>query len=346
MPELRWTLLVLGVLFIAALAWWELRRPRQAHRSDRDRFAPAPKDLTKEPSREPPPSPVDAPRMHREPTFNVPEMRSREPVHELPVIEISDDSLIGLRIDGHRVEEEVRQPEVIAEEPVLPTEREPEPEPTREPVWEAGLHEATWEAPPGEAEPLSPAEEAEVIDQEFAEERPGITPAAAPMFEARTAPIDLPPVSEPVVAWPDEAERRIMALRLVSAADRFPGRALRQALAGEGFILGKFSIFHKAGPDGRAIVSAASLTRPGTFDLDTMDTQRYGGLNLFAVLPGPLPPMETFEALLSTARALNERLEGGLQDDKGQPLTPARLQAVRESLLLESMQPGEGEPTS
>src|SRR6185312_12305035 len=30
MSELRWTLLILGVVFIAALTWWERRRPRQA----------------------------------------------------------------------------------------------------------------------------------------------------------------------------------------------------------------------------------------------------------------------------------------------------------------------------
>src|SRR6185437_7413836 len=30
MSELRWTLLILGVVFIAALSWWERRRPRQA----------------------------------------------------------------------------------------------------------------------------------------------------------------------------------------------------------------------------------------------------------------------------------------------------------------------------
>jgi len=32
MPELRWTLLIIGVLFIAILAWWERRRPHQASR--------------------------------------------------------------------------------------------------------------------------------------------------------------------------------------------------------------------------------------------------------------------------------------------------------------------------
>src|SRR5579883_2951107 len=30
MSELRWTLLILGVVFIAVLSWWERRRPRQA----------------------------------------------------------------------------------------------------------------------------------------------------------------------------------------------------------------------------------------------------------------------------------------------------------------------------
>src|SRR5882762_5860813 len=32
MPELRWTLLIIGVLFVVILAWWERRRPHQASR--------------------------------------------------------------------------------------------------------------------------------------------------------------------------------------------------------------------------------------------------------------------------------------------------------------------------
>ena len=69
------------------------------------------------------------------------------------------------------------------------------------------------------------------------------------------------------------------------------------------------------------MLSAASLTRPGTFDLDTMDLQRYGGLSLFAVLPGPMPPPQAFDELVFTARNLNERLHGVLQDEHGGPLT-------------------------
>jgi cell division protein ZipA len=144
-------------------------------------------------------------------------------------------------------------------------------------------------------------------------------------------------IPEPIVEWPDESSRKIIALRLVSGTgERFQGRAVRQALAAEGFQIGKFEIFHKPGPDARAVLSAASLTKPGTFTLTTMDGQRYGGLSLFAVLPGPLSAVETFDELLLTARSLNDRLRGALQDERGEPLTPTRSASIRDNLASSS----------
>jgi hypothetical protein len=165
--------------------------------------------------------------------------------------------------------------------------------------------------------------------------------AHQPPPEAHPASAD----GAPVVDWPREETRKIVALRLVSApAARFAGRAVRQALAAEGFVLGKFDIFHKAGPDDRAVLSAASLTKPGTFAMNTIDAQRFGGISLFAVLPGPLSPQETFDELLTTARSLNSRLQGALQDERGEPLTPMRCAAIRQSLSEGdgSTDPGDG----
>ena len=153
--------------------------------------------------------------------------------------------------------------------------------------------------------------------------------------QAAAMPFDADALSpiEPIVEWPDEDVRKIVALRLVaSIGERFSGRAVRLALAAEGFALGKFDIFHKPGPDARAVLSAASLTKPGTFSLASMDAQRFGGLSLFAVLPGPLSPLATFDELLTTARSLNDRLRGALQDERGEPLTPMRSAAIREGL--------------
>ncbi|MGH8323833.1 MAG: cell division protein ZipA C-terminal FtsZ-binding domain-containing protein, partial [Steroidobacteraceae bacterium] len=155
----------------------------------------------------------------------------------------------------------------------------------------------------------------------------------APVFTA----VDAAAVSEPIVDWPPESERRVVALRLVAPPpERLAGRALRLALAAEGFVLGKFQIFHKPDNSGRAALSAASLSKPGTFDIETMDLQRYGGLSLFAVLPGPKPPLKAFDDLLATARNLNERLQGALQDEHGGPLTPTRIATVRETLGAET----------
>jgi len=143
----------------------------------------------------------------------------------------------------------------------------------------------------------------------------------------------LPPAPSPRVDWPPDERRRIVALRLVAPQpERFAGRSLRQALAAEGFVLGRFAIFHKPDEEQRAMVSAASLSRPGTFDAETMDSQHYGGLSLFAVLPGPKAPPQAFDELVLAARNLNERLCGVLQDEEGSPLTPARIAVLRERL--------------
>jgi hypothetical protein len=139
-----------------------------------------------------------------------------------------------------------------------------------------------------------------------------------------------PPVR---VEWPEEAERQIIGLRVVSRPGaRFSGLRLRQALVGDGFIHGDFRIFHRPGADGRAVVSAASLTKPGYFELDRMDNQTFAGLNLFAVLPGPAPGAQAFEVLLGSARALAQRLGGDLADGSGAPLTDEKAHEMRARL--------------
>ncbi len=133
-----------------------------------------------------------------------------------------------------------------------------------------------------------------------------------------------------VLAWPPENERIILALRLMPrSGERFLGVSVRQALVGEGFQHGEFSIFHKPLGDGRVILSIASLTRPGTFDPATMDGSSFSGLNLFTVLPGPLAGRESFERLLLVGRTLAQRLRGDLLDQRGQPLDDARLEELR-----------------
>jgi cell division protein ZipA len=170
---------------------------------------------------------------------------------------------------------------------------------------------------------------------------PAVSAGVAPAEALAPGPVReelprLPAAPSPVVDWPPDAQRQIVSLRLVATSERFVGRSLRQALAAEGFVLGRFAIFHKPDDEQRAVLSAASLTRPGTFDADTMDSQHFGGLSLFAVLPGPRPAPQAFEELVNTARNLNDRLHGVLQDERGSPLTTARIAWLRERVSSES----------
>jgi cell division protein ZipA len=144
-----------------------------------------------------------------------------------------------------------------------------------------------------------------------------------------------PPVRGPqlMLAWPKEDERRIVTLRVLPGREpRFAGRTLRQAFAATGFWHGPLDIYHLPDDDGRVVVSAAALAQPGTFDPSIMDSQRFSGLNLFAVLPGPLAVREAFDALVGAARALADRLDGKLADQHGEELTPQRLTRLRQSL--------------
>jgi len=147
--------------------------------------------------------------------------------------------------------------------------------------------------------------------------------------------IEEQPVSDPklVLSWPNENERRIVTLRVIPRVEpRFPGRGVRQAFSAAGFWHGPLDIYHLPDDSGRVVVSAAALAQPGTFDPSIMDSQRFSGLNLFAVLPGPKPERETFDDLVRAARQLAERLDGTLADQHGEELTPQRIARLRQAL--------------
>ena len=406
MPQLRWTLLFLGVVFVILLAWIERRRQRQ-------RFT----DHAPAAEREQALDPLGGSSAYREASLTLPEMRAREfsPPQDLPIVEIEDDSLNARRVEvgeplldpptlslpvrdsGPVKNRERTEPTMSATDWIktsgsddVPRLDIPAPrrvlnkielavaEHTLDETAEREFNEAvfgdTGLGPGNDTVSQSEVEAAAEAAEAYADQRQGHQtqanqpqPPAGPVAASRSGaaspvldapapdafgesasadvgdtverprppftPADVTPVVEPIVEWPPDDQRRVVALRLVAPPpDRLAGRALRLALASEGFVLGKFQIFHKPDDNGRAVLSAANLSKPGTFDLATMDVQRFGGLSLFVVLPGPKPPLKAFDELLSTARNLNERLQGALQDERGGPLTPTRIATLRESL--------------
>jgi FtsZ-interacting cell division protein ZipA len=232
------------------------------------------------------------------PALELPRMSARDPEAQLPIVEVDPADFADL---------EARAQEADAGAPA---------------------------APPSDMDGLLDELGAnQVRDPPIFEE--SCAPPPAPVAAATAAPdgvADAPavPMVVPVaVARPVPEVSEVLAVRLVSTGEKFSGRAVRLALAAEGFTIGKFSIFHKPAADGQALLSIASLTKPGTFDRQSIDMQRYSGLNLFTVLPGPVPGPEAVDELLECAQVLSQRLRGALQDEQGAPLTPVRTAAMR-----------------
>ncbi|HEX9402948.1 MAG TPA: cell division protein ZipA C-terminal FtsZ-binding domain-containing protein [Steroidobacteraceae bacterium] len=159
-------------------------------------------------------------------------------------------------------------------------------------------------------------------------------PAMRPMFT--TGPIS--EQSDRAAAAPPQAPnaaelQRIVTVRVCAVGEaRWSGSQLMAALELHGLAFGRYQVFHRKHADGRSLFCVASLIEPGTFDIAEMADQEYRGVTLFAVLPGPIQPLETMDELLGTARGLAEELSGMVQDAKGMPLSPQRAAALREDI--------------
>jgi len=157
-----------------------------------------------------------------------------------------------------------------------------------------------------------------------------LSPAAQSEPEPEPQPVRKP---EPP-AEPERPKQKIVAVRIVATAPlRFEGTKLSEVIRSEGLEYGRYEIFHNLHTDGRPVFSLASLREPGTFDPGSMPTTAYPGVALFAVLPGPLPAIETFDQLIFTARAFAAQLGGTLADDRGAPLTVHRITRLREEMV-------------
>ncbi len=164
-------------------------------------------------------------------------------------------------------------------------------------------------------------------------------PKIAPLGEAAPRvptlvpePIDRSTVP-PAQAPNSSEQQKIVTVRVCAAGEtRWSGAALLSALEIHGLAYGRYQVFHRRHVDGRSLFCVASLVEPGTFDVAGMAAEEFRGVTLFAVLPGPVEPLLTFDELLVAARGLAQELSGLVQDSKGIPLSPQRAAAMRDEV--------------
>jgi cell division protein ZipA len=164
-----------------------------------------------------------------------------------------------------------------------------------------------------------------------------VTPAAARTPAEPPAPVPAAADAAATGSHPEgpnvSQTQRIITIRVGATGEaRWSGSALLAALERHGMAFGRYQVFHRRHSDGRTLFCAASLVEPGTFELDQMPQQEFRGVTLFAVLPGPIEPLQTLNELILTAGQLAASLHGLVQDSRGRPLTQKQAEAIREDV--------------
>jgi cell division protein ZipA len=151
------------------------------------------------------------------------------------------------------------------------------------------------------------------------------------------APAEPAPQPESLVETVSEAEKagpeRVVALRLIPRGAELPTERAVAALRDAGLEHGRYSIFHRQLGTNREGFSVASLTEPGSFDLDHLGDATIAGLSFFLVLPGKGDPVSRFDAMVETARALSVELSADLYDERGSSWSSQRERYLREELI-------------
>ncbi len=314
MAELRWILSGLGVVAIGAIWWWSTRRSGQA---------PGNAEL-----RESSVVPLQSRNPELDSRERAAEPRDRADARERP--EVRDRTIAPLEPLSIRTADFERVPildlPMMTGAPSAPAPAEDPPVAESSPPLSAAASDAggnlgdadmpalrTHAAPGTHAAPAAPARESVALS------------AGAANGDRPAAPDPAPPyVSE---------QQKIVTLRVCAVGEtRWSGRALMSALEGHGLAYGRYQVFHRRHADGRSVFCVASLIEPGTFDAERMAEQEHRGVSMFAVLPGPLEPLQAIDALLATARELARDLSGTVQDVKGMPFSPQRIATLREDV--------------
>ncbi|HZF29559.1 MAG TPA: cell division protein ZipA C-terminal FtsZ-binding domain-containing protein [Gammaproteobacteria bacterium] len=134
---------------------------------------------------------------------------------------------------------------------------------------------------------------------------------------------------------PRGAPERIITLRLIPRGEELAMERAVLALRSVGLEHGRYGIFHRMleGQRDEPAFSVASLTEPGSFDLNNLANQTIAGLSLFVVLPGTGDAVGRFDAMVETARALSVELEADLHDERGSSWSVQRERYIREEII-------------
>lgn len=134
----------------------------------------------------------------------------------------------------------------------------------------------------------------------------------------------------------EEVQEEVLVLNVkMPEGKAIAGASLLPALLTLGFKFGEQNVFHRhAASNGKGpkLFSLANMFKPGTFDVDAMETFETQGITLFMILPIEGEPQQVFNMMHNAARKLADEFGGQILDGRRSLLTKQSLQQYVEKI--------------
>lgn len=134
---------------------------------------------------------------------------------------------------------------------------------------------------------------------------------------------------------PQPIERIVTLFVQARGGAVFSGSDLIVAAEKAGLTFGDMGIFHRlmpGRPQAGPLFSMANMVKPGNFDMREIETLQTPGVSFFMTLPGPLPALDAWDAMLPTAQRLAELLDGVVLDEERNALGRQGVAHIRDEL--------------
>ena len=144
---------------------------------------------------------------------------------------------------------------------------------------------------------------------------------------------------KPPVDTSAEVEQEVIVINVMSRAEGFVGAELLEKVLTSGMRYGDMNIFHYYAPapdDDSTLYSMANILKPGTFDLNSMQSFQTPGVSFFMALPlktsKDISAMDVFDKMYNTAKRISERLNGELKDENRSVMTGQTIEHCRQRI--------------
>lgn len=180
----------------------------------------------------------------------------------------------------------------------------------------------------------------EPVIQDF---QPSIDEAAP--SEVETPAQELNVAEEPVAAIrqeepkaePEEPEMQVIVLNVHCAGEEpFVGTQLFDSMQQNGLIYGEMNIFHRhvdLSGTGKVLFSVANMMHPGTLEHTDPAEFTTKGISFFMTLPCFGEAEQNFNLMLRTAQQIADDMGGNVLDEERNLMTPDRLAAYRRQIV-------------